>query len=94
METNREKLGQPVIYDTPEIGEKIIFDIVINEKLVHVIVRRDTQIYYINVDGEDLGSFTKDEEGNIERFGQPRGAADDFEAYFKPIEAKLETMGK
>ncbi|RYG12605.1 MAG: hypothetical protein EOO07_18795 [Chitinophagaceae bacterium] len=94
METNDKNLGQPVIYDSPEVGEKIIFDIVIKEKLAHIIVRRDTQIYYINVDGEDLGSFTKDDDGNIERFGQPRGAADDFEDYFKPIEAKLAEMGK
>lgn len=94
MESAKKTEGQVVIRDSPEIGEKVIFDIVIKEKLVHVIVRRDTQIYYINVDGEDLGSFTKDNDGNIERYGQPRGAADDFEDFFKPIEAKLEEMGK
>ena len=94
MEQDKKSEAQFVIRDSPEVGEKIIFDIVIKEKLVHVIVRRDTQIYYINVDGEDLGSFTKDNDGTIERYGQPRGAADDFEDYFKPIEAKLEEMGK
>ncbi len=73
-------------------GEKIIFDTVIKDKLAHVIVIKDDERYHVNLDGEDLGYFTKDSNGNIERHPQPKGAHLDLENYFKPIEAKLEEM--
>ena len=75
-------------------GEKIIFDLVIKEKLAHVIVVKDHQHYHINLDGEDLGHFTKGDDGTIQRFGQPKGAATDYESYFKPVEAKLAELNK
>ena len=74
-------------------GEKIIFDILIKEKLAHVIVIKDGQRYHINLDAEDLGYFTKDEHGKINRYPQPKGAHLDPESYFKPIEAKIEELG-
>ncbi len=93
-ETNDETNNTPAtIQENALIGEQIIFDIVIKQKLAHVIVIKGSQHYHINVNGEDLGSFTKDENG-ITRYGQPRGAADDYEDYFKPIEAKLKELNK
>jgi hypothetical protein len=75
-------------------GEKIIFDIPIKEKLAHVIVIKDENKYHINLDAEDLGFFTKDDDGKIDRYPQPKGAHKDTEAYFKPIEEKLEELNK
>ena len=74
-------------------GEKIIFDILIKNKLAHVIVIKEGKHYHINLDGEDLGSFHK-EDGKIERYPQPKGAHDDYEAYFKPIELKIAELNK
>jgi len=82
----------PVIQESNIHGEQIIFDLLIQDKLRHVIVIKEGQNYHINLDGEDLGSFTKEDNGETKRYGQPRGAADDFEAYFKPIEAKLKEL--
>ena len=74
-------------------GEKIIFDIVIKQKLAHVIVMKDQVLYHVNLDGEDLGSFSR-ENGKITHYEQPKGANTDVEDYFKAIEAKLEELGK
>ena len=91
---DENKLDTPITIKESDIkGEEIIFDLVIKEKLVHVIVTKAGHQYHINLDGEDLGSFIRENE-KIERYGQPRGAADDFEDYFKPIEAKLQALGK
>jgi hypothetical protein len=73
-------------------GEKIIFDLLIKEKLRHVIIIRDDQNYHINLDGEDLGYFCNAGDGTIKRFTQPKGAEDDVEEYFKPIEDKLSQL--
>ncbi|RZK39022.1 MAG: hypothetical protein EOO90_20225 [Pedobacter sp.] len=75
-------------------GEKIIFDIVIKEVLTHVIVNKNGNKYSINLDGEDLGFFIKGENGEITRYGQPKGADLNYEDYFEPIEAKLVEMDK
>ncbi|TKC09947.1 hypothetical protein FA048_06980 [Pedobacter polaris] len=89
------KIVTPVVIQESDIkGEKIIFDILIKQKLAHVIVVKEAQHYHINLNGEDLGSFSKDEGGKVNRYGQPRGAADDYEDYFKPIEAKLNELNK
>ncbi|RZL32432.1 MAG: hypothetical protein EOP00_33940 [Pedobacter sp.] len=82
------------IQESTITGEKIIFDIVIKQKLTHVIVITDGTHYHINLNGEDLGSFTKEDDGKISRYGQPRGAADDYEDYFKPIELKLKELNR
>jgi hypothetical protein len=74
-------------------GEKIIFDILIKEKLAHVIVIKDDQRYHVNVNAEDLGYFIKQGD-EIQRFTQPRGAADDVEDYFQAVEEKLQALNK
>lgn len=85
---------QPVIRGGNTEGEKIIFDIVIKEKLAHVIVIKEGSGYHINVDGEDLGSFFIEETGKIERFKQPKGAISDPDEYFNMIEEKIKELGK
>ncbi len=75
-------------------GEKIIFDIPINEKLAHVIIIKDDHRYHVNVDGEDLGSFYKKDDGSISRDMQAKGANTDPEEYFSAIEAKLKELNK
>ncbi|RZL50708.1 MAG: hypothetical protein EOP00_02995 [Pedobacter sp.] len=75
-------------------GEKIIFDILIKEKLAHVILIRDNNDYHINLDGEDLGYFTKNEDGKVDRFPQHKGAHLDDKAYFKPIEDRIIELEK
>lgn len=84
----------PVIRGGNPQGEKIIFDIIIKEKLAHIVVVKEGTSYHINVDGEDLGSFFIEETGKIERFKQPKGAISDPDEYFKVIEEKLKAMGK
>lgn len=84
----------PVVRGGNPQGEKIIFDIIIQGKLAHIIVVKEGASYHINVDGEDLGSFFTQETGKIERFKQPKGAISDPDEYFKVIEEKLKAMGK
>ena len=84
----------PVIDGGNHRGEQIIFDIVIKEKLAHVIVIKDGSHYHINLDGEDLGSFSKDEKGKIHRYQQPKGAIGEPDAYFRAIEEKIQAMDK
>jgi len=74
-------------------GEKIIFDLLINEKLAHVIVIKNGQNFHLNLDGEDVGRFELID-GKIKRFAQPKGASTDDDAYFGPIEAKLKALSK
>lgn len=81
-----------VINENEMRGDKLIFDILIKEKLAHVIVIRGGANYHINLDGEDLGFYTKKNDGAIERFPQPKGAHSDLEAYFKPIEQKVDEL--
>lgn len=85
---------QPVVRGGNPQGEKIIFDLIIQEKLAHIIVIKEGASYHINVDGEDLGSFFIEEKGKIERFKQPKGAISAPDEYFKAIEEKLKAMGK
>ncbi|MFA6276832.1 MAG: hypothetical protein WC622_08785 [Pedobacter sp.] len=92
---NDKKIEIPVTIKESNIkGEKIIFDILIKQKLSHVIIIKDGQQYHINLDGEDLGSFNKDANGKIQRFEQPKGAHLDDENYVKPIEEKLKELNK
>lgn len=93
---NDEKhIVTPATVETNPIkGEKIIFDILIKEKLAHVIVIKDNPNYHVNLDGEDIGYFSKDNNGKIERFSQHKGAHHDDETYFKPVEEKLQEIGK
>ncbi|TCC90164.1 hypothetical protein EZ428_12825 [Pedobacter frigiditerrae] len=81
-----------VIKENERRGDKIIFDTLIKEKLAHVIVIKDNGDYHINLDGEDLGYYVKADDGTITRHTQPKGAHLDPEAYFKPIEAKIEEL--
>jgi hypothetical protein len=90
-----KKIETPIAIQESDIkGEKIIFDIPIKQKLAHVIVIKDSQYYHINLDGEDLGSFCKDNNGEIQRFEQPKGAHLDDDEYFKPIKEKLDELNK
>ena len=89
------KLENSIVINENEMrGDKIIFDILIKEKLAHLIVIRDGKDYHINLDGEDLGYFSKKDKETINRYPQPKGAHLDYEHYFKPIEAKIEELEK
>jgi hypothetical protein len=93
--SNDPDLQIPVTINSPELeGEKIIFDVLINQKLAHVIVRKNLQNFHINIDGEDVGRFELTEADKIERFPQPRGARTDDDVYFAPVEEKLKDMGR
>ncbi|MFD0941645.1 hypothetical protein [Pedobacter boryungensis] len=94
MENDRKRDTSLVIKESDIKGEKIIFDILIKETLAHVIVIKDGQQYHLNLDGEDFGSFCRDDNGDIQRFEQPKGAHRDDENYFKPILEKLEQLNK
>lgn len=94
MKEDKSNPAPETIKESDIIGEQIIFDILIKDKLAHVIVIKDGYDYHINLDGEDLGHFSKDTEGKIERYPQPKGAHQDLESYFKPIEEKLEELNK
>jgi hypothetical protein len=90
-----DKIEIPVTIKESEIdGEKIIFDMLIKEKLAHVIVVKEADKYHINLDGEDLGYFCREEDGSVHRYTQPKGAESDVDGYFKLIEAKLEELRK
>ncbi len=90
-----KRIETPLAIKENEIkGEKIIFDIPINEKLAHVVVVKDDRRYHINLDGEDLGSFYKEDDGSISRDMQPKGANRNPEEYFNVIEAKLTELNK
>lgn len=83
----------PVTITSPETkGEKLIFDLLINEKLAHAIVIKDGTNFHINLDGEDVGRFEAAADGKIKRFPQSKGASNDYDAYFGPIEAKLKAL--
>ncbi|MES2448872.1 MAG: hypothetical protein V4546_16935 [Bacteroidota bacterium] len=85
----------PVTINSPEMeGEKIIFDLLINQKLAHIIVRKNGINFHINIDGEDVGRFEIENHGKINRFPQPRGARTDDDVYFSPVEEKLKALGK
>lgn len=73
-------------------GEKIIFDLLINQKLAHAIVVKNGPNFYLNLDGEDVGRFETAAEGKIKRFPQPKGASTNDDAYFSPIETKLREL--
>lgn len=75
-------------------GEKLIFDLLINEKLAHVIVIKNGPNFYLNLNGEDVGRFETAADGKIKRFPQPKGASTDDDAYFGPIEAKLKALNQ
>lgn len=94
METERNIQIPVTIKESTIEGEKIIFDMLIKKKLAHVIVVKEGQNYHINLDGEDLGRFSKADDGSIERFPQPKGANLYPDEYFKVIEAKLEELNK
>lgn len=85
----------PVTIKSPGIrGEKIIFDLLINEKLAHAIVLKDGSNFHINLDGEDVGRFEIAADGKITRFPQPKGASTDDDVYFGPIEHKLKALNQ
>jgi hypothetical protein len=87
-------IPKPTSNDPPENeGEKIIFDLLINEKLAHAIVIKNERNFYLNLDGEDLGRLEVLDNGKIKRFPQPKGANTDDKVYFDPIENKLKTLG-
>ncbi|HTN00208.1 MAG TPA: hypothetical protein VL088_15740 [Pedobacter sp.] len=94
MEEDEEIKAPLAIKESDIVGEQIIFDIPIKQKLAHVIVIKSGSYYHINLDGEDIGSFHKGNDGKISRHEQPKGAHTDVEDYFKPIEAKLEELNK
>jgi len=78
----------------PNEGEKIIFDVLINEKLAHVIATQNGSSFHINLNGKDIGRVELDEHGKIKRFPQPSSANIDDDIYFDPIEEKLRALNK
>ncbi|MNK60636.1 hypothetical protein D3C87_797750 [compost metagenome] len=82
------------ISSPPHEGEKIIFDVLINEKLAHVVVIQDGSHFHINLDGKDIGRIELNEHGKIKRFPQPKSANIDDDIYFDPIEEKLKALNK
>ncbi|WP_199118062.1 hypothetical protein [Pedobacter sp. ASV28] len=82
------------ISSPPNEGEKIIFDVLINEKLAHVIVTKNGSCFHINLDGKDKGRFELYENGKIKRFPQPKSDSIDDDIYFGPIEGKLKALNK
>lgn len=94
MEEKEEQRLVETIRTNPIVGEQIIFDVLIKDKLAHVIVIKDGYDYHINLDGEDIGHFVKDLDGEVSRYMQPKGAHQDVASYFKPIEKKLAELGK
>lgn len=85
----------PITISSPaNEGEKIIFDLLINEKLAHAIVIKNERNFHLNLDGEDVGRFEINEEGKIKRFPQSKGASTDDNVYFSPIEDKLKALDK
>lgn len=85
----------PVTINSPQLdGEKMIFNVLINQKLAHVIVRKNGQNFHLNIDGEDVGRFELAEDGKIKRFPQPKGASTNDDSYFIPVEEKLKELNK
>ena len=85
----------PITISSPaNEGEKIIFDVLINEKLAHVIVIQNGSSFHINLDGKDKGRLALDEHGKIKRFPQPKSDSIDDAIYFDPIEEKLKALNK
>ncbi len=82
------------ISSAPNEGEKIIFDVLINEKLAHVIVIQNGSSFHINLDGKDKGRVELDKHGKIKRFPQPKSDNIDDDIYFGPIEEKLKELNK
>lgn len=85
----------PITISSPaDEGEKIIIDVLINNKLAHVVVTKNELGFHINLDGKDIGHFEQDEGGKIKRFPQPSSANIAHDVYFDPIEAKLKELNK
>lgn len=85
----------PITISSPtNEGEKIIVDVLIKEKLAHVVVIKNGMCFHINLDGKDIGRFELDEKGEIKRFPQPKSANIDDDIYFGPIEKKLKALNK
>ncbi|SOD15150.1 hypothetical protein [Pedobacter xixiisoli] len=82
------------ISSPPHKGEKIILDVLINEKLAHVIVIQNGSSFHINLDGKDKGRLELAEDGKIKRFPQPKSDSIDNDIYFDPIEEKLKALNK
>lgn len=90
-----ESIDIPVTIQQAELkGEKIIFDLIIREKLAHVIVIKNSNHYHINLNGEDLGSFDQNEQGKTHYAPQPKFGGNEIDYYFKPIENKLKELNK
>lgn len=85
----------PINISSPgDEGEKIIVDVLINNKLAHVVVTKRALRFYINLDGKDIGSFELQGDGKIKRFPQPSSARIDDDVYFVPVEEKLRELNK
>ena len=90
-----QHINTPATIKQSEIkGPKIIFDLIIREKLAHAIVIKQDNNYHINLNGEDLGRFEKDVEGKVHYFPQSKFGGNEIEYYFKPIEEKLKELNK
>ena len=92
---NQPDKRTPITISSPtNEGEKIIVDVLINEKLAHVIVTKNGSCFHINLDGKDIGQFELAKDGKISRFSQPSSANIDDDIYFGPIEEKLKALNK
>lgn len=85
----------PVNISSPgDEGEKIIIDVLITNKLAHVVVTKNGLRFHINLDGKDIGSLEVEGDGKIKRFPQPNSARIDDDVYFGPVEEKLRELNK
>ena len=93
--SNHPDQHTPITISSPtDEGEKIIIDVLIIEKLAHVIVTKNRSHFHINLDGKDIGHFELDEHGKIKRFPQPSSAHIADDVHFGPIEEKLKELNK
>ena len=76
------------------VGEKIIFDILINEKLAHILIIKSQNRYHINVDGEDLGEVWKSTDGKNYHWENFKQTDHFYTKFFEPIEQKLDELHK
>jgi hypothetical protein len=92
---HNQKMNTPAtVVSSDIVGEKIIFDILINEKLAHVLVVKGLDRYHINVDGEDLGEVWKSTDDKTYHWENFKQTDHFYTKFFEPIEQKLDELHK
>ncbi len=77
-------------------AEEIVLEVLIKDKPAHVVIEKNENgIYYLTVDGEEMGSIWRSkEEGANGRWDNLDLGDDYYLDYYKPIEEKLDELGK